>query len=137
MKRKNPCAKEMQSEKGCTVSSPLTCRSTKKSDGTKEFATTDSMDGCNVKPETQFVGTRLRVGTTRVLSVLGSHSSWGAAGERSDLNIKPPLGTPLLICPRGFFLKSVSQADISARQWGLKSKFSLSYESCQWLSGHT
>ena len=67
MKRKNPCAKEVQSEKGCAVPSPLTCPSTKKSDGTKEFATTDSMDGCNVLPETQFV-----VNTTRVLSVVDS-----------------------------------------------------------------
>ena len=30
---------------------------------------TDSMDGGNVLPETQFVGTRLRVDTTQVLSV--------------------------------------------------------------------
>ena len=42
---------------------------TKKSDGTKEFVTTDSMDGCSVLPETQFVGTRLRVDATWVLSV--------------------------------------------------------------------
>ena len=31
---------------------------------------TDSIDGCNVLPETQFVGTRLRVNTTRVLSAI-------------------------------------------------------------------
>ena len=35
---------------GCTVPSPLTWPFTKKSDGTKEFATTDSMDCCNVLP---------------------------------------------------------------------------------------
>ena len=29
------------------------------------------MDGCNVLPETQFVGTRLRVDTTRVLRSKG------------------------------------------------------------------
>ena len=53
----------------CTVPGKLTSPSTKKSDRTKEFATTDSMDGCNVLPDTQFVGTSLRVDTTRVLSV--------------------------------------------------------------------
>ena len=42
----------------CTVPSPLTWPSTKKSDGSKEFATIDSMDGGNVLPETPFVGTR-------------------------------------------------------------------------------
>ena len=81
----------------CAVPSPLTCPSTKKLDGTKEFATTDSMDGCNVLSETQFVGNRLRVDTTRVLSVGGSLPCWGAAGETSEFNIKPPLGAPLLI----------------------------------------
>ena len=73
--------KKLKVRRGCTVPSPLTLPSTKKSDGTKEFATTDSMDGCNVLPETQFVGTRLRVGTTRVLSVRGSIPPCGAAGE--------------------------------------------------------
>ena len=36
------------------------------SDGTEEFATTGSVDGCSVLQETQFVGTHLRVDTTRV-----------------------------------------------------------------------
>ena len=35
--------------------------------------------------------------TTRVFSVRGSLPPWGAAGERSEFNIKPPLGAPLLI----------------------------------------
>ena len=35
----------------------------------KSLRQSDSMDGCNVLPETQFVGTRQRVDTTRVLSV--------------------------------------------------------------------
>ena len=73
------------------------------------------MDGCNVLPETQFVGTRLRVDTTRVFSVRGSLPPWGAAGE---FNIKPPLGAPLLIFLRGYLLKSFPQVDTSARQWG-------------------
>ena len=120
MKRKNPCAKEAESEKGGTVPSPLTWPSTNKSDGTKEFATTDSMDGCNVLPETQFVGTRLRVDTTRVLFVGGSLPPWGAAGERSDFSIKPPLGAPLLIFPRGYPMKFLPQVDTSARQWGFE-----------------
>ena len=75
--------KKFNVRRGCTVPSPLTSPSTKKYDGTKEFATTDSMDGCNVLPETQFVGTRLRVYTTQVLSVGGSLPPCGAAGERS------------------------------------------------------
>ena len=61
--------------RGCTVPSPLTWPSTRKSDGTKEFATTDSMDGCSVLPDTKFVGTRLHMDTTRVLSVGGGCSS--------------------------------------------------------------
>ena len=81
---------------------------------------TDSMDGCNVLPETKFVGTRLRVDTTRVLSVGGSLPPYGAAGERSEFNIKPPLGAPLLIFPRGYLLKSFPQVDTSARQRGFK-----------------
>ena len=37
------------------------------------------------------MGTRLRVDTTRVLSVGGFLPPWGAAGERSEFDIKPPL----------------------------------------------
>ena len=39
-----------------------------------------------------------------------------AAGERSEFDIKPPLGDPLLILSRGYFLKSFLQRDISTRQ---------------------
>ena len=78
------------------------------------------MDGYNVLPETQFVGTRLRVDTTRVLSVGGSLAPWGAAGERSEFNVKPPLGAPLLIFPRGYHMKSFPQVDTSARQRGFE-----------------
>ena len=106
--------------RGCTVPSPLTWPSTKKSDGTKEYATTDSMDGCNVLPETQFVGTRLRMDTIQLFSVRGSLPPWGAAGERSEFNIKPPLGAPLLIFPRGYLLKFFPQVDTSARQRGFE-----------------
>ena len=49
---------------------------------------TNSMDGCNVLPESQFVGTRLHVDTKWVLFV---GYPWGAARERSEFNIKPPL----------------------------------------------
>ena len=42
--------KKFKVRTGCTVPSPLTSPFTKKSDGTKEFATTDSMNGCNVQP---------------------------------------------------------------------------------------
>ena len=49
---------------------------TKKFDGTKEFATTDSMDGSSVLPETQFFWTRLCVDDTWVLSEGGSLPTW-------------------------------------------------------------
>ena len=42
---------------------------------------------------------RLRMDTTRVLSVGGFLPPLGAAGERSESNIKQPLGAPLLISP--------------------------------------
>ena len=112
--------KKFKVRRGCTSPSPLTWPSTKKSDGTKEFATTDSMDGWNVLPEIQFVGTRLRVDTTRVLSVGGSLPPWGAAGEWSEFNIKPPLVAPLLIFHRGYLLKSFPQVDTSTRQRGFE-----------------
>ena len=118
--------KKLKVRRGSTVPSPLTWPFTKKSDVTKELATTDSMDGCNVLPETQFVGNCLRVDTTRVFSVRGSLPTKGAAGQRSDFNIKPSLGAPLLIFPRGYHLKSFPQVNTSARQRGLKSEFSLS-----------
>ena len=44
----------------------------------------------------------------------------GAAGERSEFNIKPPLGAPLLIFTRGYLLKSFSQVDTSTRQQGFE-----------------
>ena len=77
------------------------------------------MDGCNVQPETQFVGTRLHVDTTQVF-LWGSLPPWGAAGERSEFNIKPPLGSPLLIFPGGFLLKSFPLVDTSVRQLGFE-----------------
>ena len=55
--------------RGCTVPSPLTWPSTEKSDGTKEFATTYSMDISDVLPETKFIGTCLHVYIKQVLSV--------------------------------------------------------------------
>ena len=42
------------------------------------------------------------------------------AGERSEFNIKPPLGAPLLIFPRGYLLKSFPRVDTSARQRGFE-----------------
>ena len=114
--------KKTKVRRGCTDPSQITCPSTKKSDGTKELATTDSMDGCNVLPDTQFVGTRLRVYTTRVLSVEGSLPHSGAAGERSEFSIKPPLGAPLMIFPRGYLLNSFPQVDSSARQRGFEAR---------------
>ena len=64
----NHVLRKFKVRRGCTVPSPLTWPSTKKSDGTEKLATTDSEDGFSVLPETKFVWTRLRVDTTRVLS---------------------------------------------------------------------
>ena len=44
----------------------------------------------------------------------------GAAGERSEFSIKPPLGAPLMIYPRGYLLKPFPQVDTSARLWGFE-----------------
>ena len=78
------------------------------------------MDGCNVLPETQFVGTSLRVDTTRVLYV-GVTFLLAELPERGQsFNIKPPLGAPLLIFPQGYLLKSFPRVDTSARQWGFE-----------------
>ena len=100
----------------CTVPSPLARPSTKKSNGTNEFTTTDSMDGCNVLPETLFVGTRMRVDTTRVSSVRVPSPMGSCRREWSEFDIKPPFGAPLLIFPRGHLLMSFPQVDTSDRQ---------------------
>ena len=71
------------------------------------FATTGSLDGFSVLPETQLAWTCLRVDTTRVLSVGGLLPPIGAAGERPEFDIKLTLGPPLLIFPRGYFQKSI------------------------------
>ena len=47
---------------------------------------------------------------------MGGFPPCAAAGERSEFNIKPLLGAPLLTFPRGYLLKSFSQVDTSARQ---------------------
>ena len=120
MKRKNPCAKEAQSEKRVHSPQPTNLTIHQEIRWHKRVCKTDSMDGCNVLPQTQFVGIRLRVDTTRVFFVRGSLPPWGAAGERSECNIKPPLGAPLLIFPRGYLLKSFPQVDNSARQRGFE-----------------
>ena len=84
------------------------------------FATTDSIDGCNVQPETQFVETRLRVDTTWISSVGDSLPLRGAAGDWSEINIKPPLWAQRMIFPRGYLLKSFPQVDTSAKQRGFE-----------------
>ena len=68
--------KELKVGRGQTVPSPLTCPSTKKSDGTEELVVTGSVDGCSFLPDTQFVGTPLRMGTTQILSVGGFLAPW-------------------------------------------------------------
>ena len=64
-KRKKPFADEVK--RGCTTPSPLTWPSTMKSDGTKMFATTGSVDGCSFLPVTKFVRTSLCMNATWVL----------------------------------------------------------------------
>ena len=46
----------------------------------------------------------------------GTLPPWGAAGERSEFNVKPPLRAPLLIFLRGYLLKSFPLVDAPARQ---------------------
>ena len=58
--------------RGCTDCNPITWPSTKKSEGSKKFATTGSVDCCSILQENQFVMIHLRVDITWVLSVAGS-----------------------------------------------------------------
>ena len=81
---------------------------------------TDSMDGCNVLTETQFVGTRLRVDTTRVLSVGGSLPHGDLPERGHSLTSNCLFRAPLLIFPSGYLLKSFPQVDTSARQLGFE-----------------
>ena len=60
------------------------------------------------------------------LSVRGFLSPIGAVGERPEFDVKPPLGSPLMVFPQGYLLKSFPQGDTSARLHGLKSEFSFS-----------
>ena len=99
---------------------PIFCLPTKKSDGTKLSTTTGSVDGCIILPETDFVGTSLRVDTTRVSSAGGFLPPMGAAGERPVLDIKWPIRASLLIFPQGNNLKFLPQGNTSARQQGFE-----------------
>ena len=71
-------------------------------------------------PDANFFETCQRVDTMHVSSVKGSLPIIGAAGERSEFDVKPPLGTPLLIFPQGYLLNPFLQGDISARQQGFE-----------------
>ena len=68
--------KKCNVRRGCSVPNPLTFPSTKNTDGTKTLAMTGSVDSCSVLSETLFVGTCLRVDTTRVLYVGGFIPLW-------------------------------------------------------------
>ena len=50
----------------------------------------------------------------------GSLPPCGATGERSEFNIKPLLGDPLLIFLRGYLLMCLQQVDATARQRGFE-----------------
>ena len=84
------------------------------------------MDDCSILPETQLVGKRLHVDTSQALSVGGFLSPMEAAGERPVFDIKPPLGTPLLVFSLGYLLKSFPQGILPHGSGGLESEFSLS-----------
>ena len=58
--------------------------------------------------------------TPHVFICGGTIPPWGAAGERSEFDIRPPLGAQLLIFSRGYLLKSIPQVDTSARQRGFE-----------------
>ena len=77
------------------------------------------MDGCNVLPETQFVGTRLRVDTTRA-SYVGVAFPLAELPERGQSLTSNAFRAPLLIFTRGYLLKSFSKLDTSARQRGFE-----------------
>ena len=117
--------------RGCKVTSPLTSPSTKKSDGTKKFTTTDSMDGCSILLETQLVGTRLRVDTTQVLSVEAFLPPMVTVGESPQFVIQPPLWALHLLLPRSYLLNFFHKGILPQDSWDLKSEFSLSQVSCQ------
>ena len=75
---------------------------------------------CLKQNETHFVGTRLRMDTTQALSVAGILPSMGAAGERPEFDIMPPLGASVLIFPKGYLLNSFPHGDTSKRLWGFE-----------------
>ena len=114
---------KLKVKRGCTVPSRQTWPSTKKPDDTETSATTGSVDGCSVMPETQFVGTRLRVDTRRILSVGCFLPPIGTIGMRPEYETKPPLWVPFLIVPRCYLLRSFSIGDTSSRQRGFEISF--------------
>ena len=66
---RNHLLRNLYVRRWCSVPSPLIWPSTKEFSGTEKFATTGSVDGCSVLPETQFVWNRLCIDTTWVKSV--------------------------------------------------------------------
>ena len=75
------------------------------------------MDGCNVLPETLFAGTRLRVDTTRVVSVGGSPPLWSCWREVRVLHQTAFRGStpdfssrlsPEVFSTSGYFRKTVA-----------------------------
>ena len=100
--------------RGCTVPSPLTWLSTKKSDGTESCE--DRFNGWLQRsagdPDCRDTSAR---GYQMDLSMGVPFPPTGVNGERQELGNKLPLGAPLLTCPRDFLLKSFPQRDTSAR----------------------
>ena len=91
-----------------------------KSDGTEKFATAGSVNGC------ASCGRRILSGLDCAYASHGFvFDRWyptpiEAAGEQPVVDIKSPIGAPLLIFPLGYLQKFFPQRDTSARQWGFE-----------------
>ena len=108
--------KNFKVRRRCTVPSPLTSPSNKKSYGTETFASTrlsGLLQGPTVDP------------VYRDPPVHGHNTGFvcrwflspiGAARERPEIGVKSPLVSPVVIFPRVYLLNSFLQRDTSARQ---------------------
>ena len=63
--------KKLKVRRGCIVPNQSTWPTTKKSNRAENVATTGSVDGCSILPETKLLGTHLRMDTAWALSVGG------------------------------------------------------------------
>ena len=97
LKRKKPCAEEDQSEKRVHNLQPTNLDLNFFFLMHINVCNNRSVDGCRILLATQIVRTCMCVDITRVLSVGGILPSMGAAGDRPECYIKPPIGAALRI----------------------------------------